>query len=44
VSARQFVGISDEGDLLQVEGLAFPGAPPVTVQDVGNLTVAVLLK
>jgi hypothetical protein len=36
--------MSDEGDLLQVEGLAFPGAPPVTIQDVGNLTVAALFE
>ena len=44
VSTCQFVGLANERDLLQIEGLAFPGAPSVTVQNVGNLAVAVLVE
>ena len=31
VSTCQFVGLTNERDLLQIEGLAFPGAPSVTI-------------
>lgn len=44
VSTSQFIGTANEGDLLQVEGLAFPGTPSITVQDVGNFAIAMLIE
>ena len=40
MAARQVIGVSDIGDLLQVEGFAFPGAMAALVQDRGDLAVA----
>ena len=44
VSARQFVGTSNEGDFLQIEGLGLPGAPSVAVQNFGDLAVAMSVE
>ena len=44
VPACQFVRAANERNLLQVEGLAFPDAPSVAVQNVGNLAVAMLIE
>jgi transposase len=40
VAARQFVCCANEGDFLQVEWLALPGLSPATVEDLGDLAVA----
>ena len=40
----QFVGAADEGDLLQVEGLRFPGLQPTLVEDFCDLAVTMLIE
>ena len=42
-TAGQFVSGADKGDLLQVEGLAFPGLQPAPVEDLGDFAVAVAI-
>ncbi|MGI9435540.1 MAG: hypothetical protein ACR2Q4_12045, partial [Geminicoccaceae bacterium] len=44
MATRQIIGISDIRDLLEVEGVAFPGAVAALVQDRGDLTIAVTIE
>ena len=44
VSAREFVGASDEGDFLEVEGLRLPCAPSILVEDIGDLSIAMKVE
>src|SRR5712671_2471588 len=40
MSAQEFVGASDEGDLLEIERFRLPCVPSILVEDIGDLTEA----
>ena len=44
VPAREFVGATDEGDLLEIEWLRLPCAPSILVEDIGDLTIAMKVE
>lgn len=44
ITAIQLVGDPNKGNLLQIEGLVFPGPQPTLVEDFGDLAIAVLLE
>jgi hypothetical protein len=44
VAARQSIGAANESDLLEIEGLSFPGPAAFAIEDLGDLAIAVIVE